>query len=328
MSIHPSGTGVLAHDIEVPQGFSCRVVARSGQPIGGTSWHPAPDGGACFADGDGWIYVSNSDVPLAGGASAIRFGPDGEVKDAYRILAGTSLNHTGVVTPWDSWLSCEDIFLGRVHEADPHGDRTAVAREAMGRFKHGHLAVDADRRVVYLTESEPDGCLYRFTPWTWGDLSHGLLEVLCANGASVEWRSVPDPAPGFLDVPTRYQTDTAVRFEGGGACHYAEGVCRFVTADGTWVYDAAQETLYRWSGPDEDLGGDILVTDLGDWLEIDLVAAGETTAVVRVEGHRDSEITGVAFSPDGSRLYFSSQRGTHGDSRDGVTFEVTGPFRH
>ncbi|MGH2725443.1 MAG: hypothetical protein ACRDKS_00540, partial [Actinomycetota bacterium] len=36
-----------------------------------------------------------------------------------------------------------------------------------------------------------------------------------------------------------------------------------------------------------------------------------------------SEITGLAFSPDGSRLYFNSQRAFG----LGVTYEVTGPFR-
>ena len=42
--------------------------------------------------------------------------------------------------------------------------------------------------------------------------------------------------------------------------------------------------------------------------------------------HDDSEVTGSAFSPDGKRLYFSSQRGTGGTSSDGITFEVSGPF--
>ena len=43
----------------------------------------------------------------------------------------------------------------------------------------------------------------------------------------------------------------------------------------------------------------------------------------------ESEVTGTAFSPDGSRLYFSSQRGKSGfvAGTDGHTFEVTGPFR-
>ncbi|MFE9392897.1 hypothetical protein [Streptomyces sp. NPDC006784] len=48
---------------------------------------------------------------------------------------------------------------------------------------------------------------------------------------------------------------------------------------------------------------------------------------LRVEGQGGSEITGPAFSPDGKRLYFSSQRGVGGRSSDGITYEVSGPFR-
>ena len=47
------------------------------------------------------------------------------------------------------------------------------------------------------------------------------------------------------------------------------------------------------------------------------------TPVVRFEGHARSEVTGPAFSPDGSALYVTSQRGTDGR---GVTIRVTGPF--
>ncbi|GAA4558594.1 hypothetical protein [Planotetraspora kaengkrachanensis] len=49
----------------------------------------------------------------------------------------------------------------------------------------------------------------------------------------------------------------------------------------------------------------------------------------RILGQSSSEITGPAFSPDGRRLYFSSQRGTSGHSTGsgGITYEVTGPFR-
>ena len=55
---------------------------------------------------------------------------------------------------------------------------------------------------------------------------------------------------------------------------------------------------------------------------------GVVAPFLRVDGHDGSEITGPAFSPDGTRLYFSSQRGTGGGSTDpGMTFEVAGPFR-
>ncbi|OEU99051.1 hypothetical protein AN217_15920 [Streptomyces qinglanensis] len=48
---------------------------------------------------------------------------------------------------------------------------------------------------------------------------------------------------------------------------------------------------------------------------------------LRVEGQGGSEITGPAFSPDGKRWYFSSRRGVGGRSSDGITYEVSGPFR-
>jgi hypothetical protein len=53
-------------------------------------------------------------------------------------------------------------------------------------------------------------------------------------------------------------------------------------------------------------------------------AAG--SVVLQVMGHDESEITGPVFDPTGTRLYFSSQRGESGQSEDGVTFEISGPF--
>jgi hypothetical protein len=88
----PSPYGDLSaadgNGIQLPAGFSSRVIARSGQRVPGTSysWHWAPDGGACFADGNGWIYVSNSEIPLSGGASAVRFDAGGNVISASRQL--------------------------------------------------------------------------------------------------------------------------------------------------------------------------------------------------------------------------------------------------
>ncbi len=58
---------------------------------------------------------------------------------------------------------------------------------------------------------------------------------------------------------------------------------------------------------------------------LDADVAGSTALVQLVE-HDFSEVTGPAFSPDGKRLYFSSQRGRTGSSRAGITFEVEGPF--
>ncbi|MQY03578.1 alkaline phosphatase PhoX [Actinomadura macrotermitis] len=335
--------------LQLPQGFTGRIVARSMQRVEGTRhvWHPAPDGGACFADGDGWIYVSNSEVPLVGGASAVRFDASGKVASASRILNGTTLNCAGGATPWDTWLSCEEHDYGLVYETDPRGRRSAVARPALGRFKHEAAASDPVRKVVYLTEDQPDGCFYRFRPATWGDLSSGTLEVLVGSGTGpVRWAEVPSPQLWF--TPTRNQVGGAMRFNGGEGCYYTHGVCYFTTKgdNRVWAYDAAAGSLDI--AYDDDLvtggepplrgvdnvtaaaSGDLYVAEDGGNMEINLITAdGVVTPFLRVVGHDKSEITGPAFSPDGSRLYFSSQRGKSGfiGGTDGCTFEVTGPFR-
>ena len=167
-----------ANGIQLPAGFTSRVIARSGQAVAGTSytWHSAPDGGACFADGTGWIYVSNSEINPVGGASAVQVQlRPAPITGAYRILSGTNSNCAGGATPWNTWLSCEEVGLGYVYETDPCGVHAARARPAMGRFKHEAAAADPVRQVVYLTEDETDGCFYRFVPTTWGDLSSGTL---------------------------------------------------------------------------------------------------------------------------------------------------------
>ncbi len=45
--------------------------------------------------------------------------------------------------------------------------------------------------------------------------------------------------------------------------------------------------------------------------------------LVTLHGQEKSEITGPAFSPDGRRFYFSSQRGLEGESVHGLTYELT-----
>lgn len=325
--------------LALPEGFTSRLIARTGHKVGGLTWHAAPDGGACFPDGEGWIYVSNCEVPLLGGASAVRFGKDGSIRDAYRILSGANLNCAGGATPWRTWLSCEEIARGRIFECDPYGERSARPRLAMGRFKHEAAACDPDREVVYLTEDEPDGCFYRFRPGDWGDLTEGTLEVMCGAGERVTWKPVPSPAA--LPRPTRHQVKEARHFDGGEGCYYADGVCYFTTKgdNRVWAYDAASATLgvaydadSPLTGVDNITGaptGDLYVAEDGGNMEINLIAPDRSVSpFLRLDGHGRSEITGPAFSPDGKRLYFSSQRGRSGKPTDGHTFEVTGPFRN
>ncbi|MFF8229967.1 alkaline phosphatase PhoX [Streptomyces caelestis] len=337
-----------ANGVRLPSGFTSRVIARSGQRVGSTSytWHNAPDGGACHADGTGWIYVSNSEINPSGGASAVRFSSTGAITGAYRILSGTRQNCAGGKTPWNTWLSCEEVDRGYVYETDPWGAKAAVRRDAMGRFKHEAAAADPVRQVAYLTEDVTDGCFYRFRPTTWGDLSSGTLEVLVAGSGTsgpVTWARVPDPSGA---TATRGQVSGAKRFNGGEGCYYANDTCWFTTKgdNRVWQYNAAVQTIELayddslvtsgtapLTGVDNVTGsssGDLFVAEDGGTMEICVITPTDVVApFLRVDGQSGSEITGPAFSPDGSRLYFSSRRGTTGSSSGGITYEVAGPFR-
>jgi secreted PhoX family phosphatase len=114
-----------------------------------------------------------------------------------------------------------------VWECDPQGVRPARVLPAMGVLRHEGAAVDPVGRRVYLTEDEPDGALYRYTPRRWPQLASGRLEVaLVGHDRRVDWRRVPDPLA--RSHPTRYQVRGTSRFARG------EGMWR----DGRFVYIA------------------------------------------------------------------------------------------
>jgi hypothetical protein len=340
-----------ANGIMLPAGFTSREIARANVPVAGTSypWHIFSDGQATYAtEGGGWILVSNSESPAGsgGGSSAIRFRPDGGIDAAYRILGGTSTNCAGGRTPWGTWLSCEEYDGGQVWEADPRGVAAAVVRPALGVFNHESVAVDPDRKQLYLTEDKPDGGFYRFTPKAYPDLSAGLLEVAGVNGSAVSWVAVPDPSA--ITTPTRQQLPDMTKFKGGEGSWFDSGFVYFTTKgdNRVWAYDtiaAKLDVIYDLAAtPDGPLSGvdnvtvsssgDIYVCEDGGNLEICLITPKrEVAPFLRVTGSAhegspgspaSSELAGVIFDPSGTRLYFSSQRGFG----LGVIYEVSGPF--
>ncbi|MDQ3034145.1 MAG: PhoX family protein, partial [Myxococcota bacterium] len=337
-----------ANGVRLPAGFTSRVIARAGQVVAGTSyeWHRMPDGGVTYGTEDGgWIYVSNSEIPLIGGVGAIRFDAAGEITSAYRTLDRTQVNCAGGKTPWHTWLSCEEIARGRVFETDPWGETDAIVRPALGVFKHEAATVDPVRAHVYLTEDDSEGRFYRFVPDAMmagghPDLNSGRLEVaVVAGDDTVTWVELPDPQ--FTGaVPTRMQIAESTRFRGGEGIWFHEDVVYFTTKgdNRVWAYDVLTSrisTIYDGGALAEPgiVGvdniavtccGDVLVAEDGGSMQIVAILpdSGELRPIMQIVGHDGSEVTGPAFDPSGTRLYFSSQRGEDG----GVTFEVTGPF--
>ena len=177
------------------------------------------------------------------------------------------------------------------------------------------------------------------TPFTFRAFPDGA-----ATEGPVQWRTVPQPDPSLLDTPCRHQVPDTLAFSGGEGISTLGDLVWFSTKgdDRIWQYELSTGEItlrYQAGSPsalsgvdnlwiDAASGALLVAEDGGDMEVIRLSTDNIAVPVVRLPDQDHSEITGPCFSPDGQRLYFSSQRAQIGDLGLplGVTYEVTGPF--
>jgi uncharacterized protein len=241
------GYGPLVRDpsglLDLPAGFTYRALStategtssdpRFSQKLGNGEPVPAlHDGMGAFSGPNGvTILVRNHECAPGqgprvdeararpydrlgtGGTTTLWVDSERRLVRSFPSLSGTFRNCAGGVTPWGSWLTCEECTYmpgpldahshdrrpdveqrhGYVFEVDARAEELVdpVPIKAMGRFYHEAVAVDPVTGYVYLTEDRDDGLLYRYRPLLIargdkrprdlrpGDLAQGgLLEAL------------------------------------------------------------------------------------------------------------------------------------------------------
>lgn len=248
--------------LSLPDGFRYLSYGWTGDRLSdGTICPGAHDGMAVIAQTPGTseiVLVRNHELPsgpafskdpaivysqaAGGGTTNLTFDmKEGRWLRAWVSLAGTNVNCAGGVTPWGTWLTCEETPMkghGFIFEVGPErGDRRPL--EAMGRYSHEAVMVDPDTGVVYETEdaAETSG-FYRFVPAVRNDLRQGgdLFMMKVKDRPNVDM-GVGYPIGTTWDVDWVRIDDPLATTRSTFAQGRLKGAARFQRLEGAWWGD-------------------------------------------------------------------------------------------
>ncbi len=200
-------------------------------------------------------------TPHSGGTTTLVYDTrEQKVIRQFLSLAGTQRNCSGGPTPWGSWVTCEETVdpagfhkKDKFHSEKDHGYCFEVPATAeigladpvplrdMGRFRHEAVAVDPVTKIVYETEDEHDGLLYRFLPNEPGKLAAGgRLQALALVDAELQdtrnWEAKGPVVEVGRKMPVRWidmeEIDNPrndLRLRG-----FKAGAARFARGEGMW----------------------------------------------------------------------------------------------
>jgi len=231
--------------LSLPSGFSYAVVSVAGQTTltTGEKSPGRPDGTGAFRVGGAVRLVQNHElspgaanpVPAiagtvfdagiqnAGGCTVLEVTPEGARLREWVALSGTISNCAGGITPWGTWLTCEETeartgtaFGANGTAAQDHGwifevapadanEQHPVPIKAFGRFPHEAVVVMRDDSV-YLTEdaSSPNGLFYRWTGSRGTNLKAGALQTLAPTAGTFEAMRVKNTDGTWVDDLSRF----------------------------------------------------------------------------------------------------------------------------
>jgi uncharacterized protein len=369
--------------LSVLPGFTVKLLDKTGDAMSDGFRVPAqPDGMGVFARGEKLILLRNHELwssPEGGGypddavpseaydreafGGVSRLVLDRrtlQVESSNLVLTGTLRNCSGGPSPW-GWLTCEEDTTTRHGFAflcDVGADKLAKPQriDGYGRFRHEAVAIEPATHVAYLTEDQPDGCLYRFVPTDKAKPFDGVLSAMVVSGMSdtgklgasdtpsVSWVALDDPASPADDLRMR------ARAKGASIVRRGEGISLRETATGVEVFIAAtaggadkrgQILKLSTAGDEATLSLVVEATGSGELDMPDNLCLGPNGHVFMAEdgvspngirvitpdgglltlavNRGGGEVAGVCMAPTGDVLFANLQQ-------RGVTLAIEGPF--